>query len=114
MSIWQYAFIVIVRDGRAMRRANDDYKAQVRILKALANETRLRIVHRLGRGDCLVGELARAVGAEQSTVSRHLAVLRAAGVVDDERHGNTVRYRLATPCVIEFFACAAGVLKERK
>ena len=94
------------------RRAH--YKEQARVLKALANETRLKIIHRLGRGECLVGELARIVGADQSTVSKHLAVLRAVGVVDDERRGNTVLYRLVTPCVINFFACAAKVLRERK
>jgi ArsR family transcriptional regulator len=92
----------------------DRYKEQARVLKALANETRLRIVHRLGRGECRVGELARTVRADQSTVSKHLAILRSVGVVEDERRGNTVSYRLLTPCVINFFTCASQVLKERK
>lgn len=97
-----------------MRPERDSYKEQVRVLKALANETRLRIVHRLGRGECPVGKLAKAVRADQSTVSKHLAILRGVGVVEDERHGNVVRYRLVTPCVIRFFACASAVLKERR
>jgi DNA-binding transcriptional ArsR family regulator len=88
------------------------YKEQARVLKALANETRLKIVHRLGRGECRVGELGRTVGADQSTVSKHLAILRGVGVVEDERRGNTVIYRLVTPCVIKFFACASQVLRE--
>jgi ArsR family transcriptional regulator len=92
----------------------DRYKDQARVLKALANETRLRIVHRLGRGECAVGELARTVRADQSTVSKHLAILRGVGVVEDERRGNAVIYRLLTPCVINFFACASQVLKERR
>jgi ArsR family transcriptional regulator len=92
----------------------DRYKEQARVLKALANETRLRIVHRLGRGECAVGVLARTVRADQSTVSKHLAILRSVGVVEDERRGNTVIYRLLTPCVINFFTCASQVLKERK
>ena len=89
------------------------YKQQARVMKALANETRLIIVERLGRGECQVGELVRLVGADQSTVSKHLAVLRGAGVVDDERRGNTVFYRLLTPCVVNFLACASNVLEER-
>jgi ArsR family transcriptional regulator len=91
----------------------DRYKQQARIMKALANETRLMIVDRLSKGECQVGELVRLIGVDQSTVSKHLATLRAAGVVDDDRRGNTVFYRLATPCVVNFFACASRVLKER-
>jgi len=97
-----------------LARHHDHYKEQARILKALANETRLRIIALLGRGECHVGELVRAIGVDQSTVSKHLAILRSVGVVDDERQGNTVLYRLVTPCVINFFSCASQVMKERK
>ena len=95
-------------------RQNHRYKDQARILKALANETRLKIIDRLGKGECHVGELVKAIGADQSTVSKHLAILRSVGVVDDERQGNAVLYRLVTPCVIDFFSCAARVLRERR
>ena len=94
-------------------RQNNRYKDQARILKALANETRLKIVDRLSNGECCVGDLVRAVGADQPTVSKHLAVLRAVGVVDDERRGNSVVYRIVTPCVTNFLSCASRVLKER-
>jgi DNA-binding transcriptional ArsR family regulator len=89
------------------------YKRQARILKALAHESRLLIVDRLGRGECTVGELTELVGSDQSTVSKHLAVLRNHGIVEDRREGNSVYYRLLTPCVLEFFSCASRVLKER-
>jgi DNA-binding transcriptional ArsR family regulator len=91
-----------------------DYKREARLLKALANETRLRIIDRLSRGECCVGELVSLMGCDQSTVSKHLATLRHAGVVDDERRGNTVFYRLLTPCVLDFFACASQVIKKRR
>jgi DNA-binding transcriptional ArsR family regulator len=94
-------------------KARDKYKQQARIMKALANETRLIIVDRLSKGECQVGELVRLIGMDQSTVSKHLATLRAAGVVDDDRRGNAVFYTLATPCVVNFFACASRVLEER-
>jgi len=90
------------------------FKQQARVLKALANESRLIIVDRLSRGECSVGDLTAMVGSDVSTVSRHLAVLRAHGIVDDRREGSVVYYRLLTPCVCSFFACAAQVIKERR
>ena len=86
---------------------------QAKMLKALAHESRLMIVDRLGRGECSVGELRELVGGDLSTVSKHLALLRAHGIVEDRREGTTVYYRLLTPCVRNFFTCATQVLKER-
>jgi len=94
-------------------KSKDAYKRQARVMKALANETRLMIIDLLGKREHQVGELVRLIGADQSTVSKHLAVLRSVGVVDDERRGNTVFYWLVTPCVVDFFSCASKVLTER-
>lgn len=90
------------------------FRAQARVLKALANESRLMIVDRLSRGECSAGELTRLVGSDQTTVSKHLAVLRAHGIVEDRREGSSVVYRLLTPCVTNFFSCATQVLKESR
>lgn len=90
------------------------FRGQERLLKALANESRLLIVDRLSRGECTAGELTRLVGSDQSTVSKHLAVLRAHGIVDDRREGSVVVYRLLTPCVTNFLACACQVMKEAR
>ena len=89
------------------------YKRQARVLKALAHPSRLMIVDRLGRSECTVGELTEMIGSDQSTVSKHLAVLRAHGIVEDRREGQNVYYRLLTPCVLDFFSCARRVLQER-
>ncbi len=86
------------------------FRRQARILKALANESRLMIVSRLSRGQCSAGELTRMVGSDQTTVSKHLAVLRAHGIVETRRNGNVMLYRLLTPCVASFFSCASRVL----
>jgi len=88
------------------------FKQQARVLKALASESRLMILDRLSRGECSVGALAGLVGSDISTVSKHLSLLRAHGIVEDRRDGNVVYYRLLTPCVCNFFACASQVLKE--
>lgn len=89
------------------------FTQQARMLKALAHESRLMVVDRLSRGECSVGELRELVGGDLSTVSKHLALLRAHGIVEDRRDGTTVYYRLLTPCVCNFFVCATQVLKER-
>jgi ArsR family transcriptional regulator len=94
-------------------KTRDVFRQQARVLRALANESRLMIVDRLNRGECSVGELAEMVGSDLSTVSKHLALLRAHGILEDRREGNLVYYRLLTPCVCNFFACATQVLKER-
>jgi ArsR family transcriptional regulator len=92
----------------------DVFRSQARVLKALANESRLLIIDRLSRGECSAGELTRLVGSDQTTVSKHLAVLRSHGIVEDRREGSRVVYRLLTPCVTSFFSCASQVLKERR
>ncbi|MHB1675704.1 MAG: ArsR/SmtB family transcription factor [Acidobacteriaceae bacterium] len=89
------------------------FTKQAKMLKALAHESRLMIVDRLSRGECSVGELTALVDSDISTVSKHLALLRAHGIVEDRREGTTVYYRLLTPCVCNFFTCATQVLKER-
>lgn len=73
----------------------DDLSSVSETFKALADETRLEIVLRLLDGERSVGALVDALSAPQSTVSRHLAVLRHTGVVASRRAGTHVYYRLA-------------------
>ncbi|MDY0002915.1 MAG: metalloregulator ArsR/SmtB family transcription factor [Polyangia bacterium] len=89
------------------------YRRQARVLKALASETRLMLVDRLGQGECTVGELVELIGSDQSTVSKHLAILRSHGIVEDRREGSFVYYRLVTRCVLDFFSCASKVLEVK-
>jgi ArsR family transcriptional regulator len=89
------------------------FTRQAKVLKALAHESRLMIVDRLSRGECSVGDIRNLVGSDLSTVSKHLALLRAHGIVENRREGTTVYYRLLTPCVCNFFTCATQVLKQR-
>ena len=94
-------------------KSKDCYRKQARLLKALANETRLMIVDKLRDGERTVNELVEFVGLDQSTVSKHLSVLRSEGIVDDRKEGNFVHYRLVTTCVMDFFSCATQVIKAR-
>lgn len=75
------------------------------VFKALGHPARVGIVRRLSEGERCVCDLVEASGLGWSTVSRHLSVLRAAGVVADEKRGLQVFYRLSLPCVGRFIAC---------
>ncbi len=86
---------------------------QAEVLKTLASPRRLEIIHRLAEGPCEVGRLAEELGASQPNISQHLAVLKAAGLVDAERDGREVRYRLSDPDVVVACEVMRGVLKRR-
>jgi len=86
------------------------YEARARIIKAMAHPTRLFLVDELSRGEHCVCELTEMIGADVSTVSKHLAILRNAGVVQDEKRGAQVYYSLRCPCVLNFFSCVENVL----
>lgn len=89
------------------------YEARARIVKALAHPTRLFLVDELCRhGQRCVCELTEMVGADMSTVSKHLAVLKAAGIVGDEKRGNQVYYRVLAPCILDFFGCVESVIRR--
>ncbi|OPZ22918.1 MAG: HTH-type transcriptional repressor AseR [candidate division BRC1 bacterium ADurb.BinA364] len=86
------------------------FEARARIVKALAHSTRLFIVDELSRQSRCVCELTAMIGADVSTVSKHLTVLKNAGIVEDEKRGAQVFYSLRTPCLGNFFACVETVL----
>ena len=89
------------------------YEARARILKALAHPSRLFIVDELARtGRRNVNKLTEMVGADMSTVSKHLAILKSVGLVQDEKQGSLVYYRLRVPCVTDFFRCVESVMKS--
>ena len=85
------------------------YKNQARIIKALAHPTRLFIVDELARGERNVRQLTDMIGVEMPTVSRHLSVLRDAGILADDKRGLQVFYSLRVPCVLNFFKCVEAV-----
>jgi DNA-binding transcriptional ArsR family regulator len=86
---------------------------QAEVLKTLANARRLEILHALAQGPSEVGRLAARIGATQPNVSQHLAVLRTAGIVDAERDGREVRYRLSDPDVMIACGVMRSVLERR-
>ena len=89
------------------------YKLKAQVAKALAHESRLMILDALKDQDLCVRELTALVKADQSTVSKHLWILKNAGIISDRRQGNKVFYHLGTPCVLDFFNCALEVVQRK-
>ncbi len=99
-------------DHSMKKRTPAHFEARAKIVKALAHPTRLFIVDELSRKERCVAELTEMVGADMSTVSKHLSVLKAAGIVDDDKRGSQVIYFLRVPCILKFFDCVGEVLKS--
>jgi ArsR family transcriptional regulator len=87
------------------------YKARANILKAMAHPTRLFIIDELAQGQKCVCELQKMIDADMSTVSKHLSVLKNAGIVQDEKIGTKIFYNLKCHCVTNFLGCVESVIK---
>lgn len=95
------------RDGNWQR-----YELQAEVIHGVAHPIRLAIVDLLRGGEVCVCDIAAAVGAERSNVSRHLAVMAGSGIVSTRKEGLKVFYRLRTPCITDFMACATRTLEH--
>lgn len=95
-------------DGRESAR----YEALAKILKAMSHPARLLIIEKLSIQEHCVCELTEMIGTDTSTVSKHLSVLKNAGVVTDKKQSQMVYYSLAMPCTVNFLSCLDKVIKE--
>lgn len=90
----------------------EEAKLRADILKAVAHPVRVLLVDALRAGDKCVSELMAVADIDQSTISRHLAQLKKAGIVGERREGTRVMHRLSCPCILDAFECAVEVLKS--
>jgi len=90
----------------------EEFKARARIMKALASPVRLMIVDELSRGERCMCELQPLFPMNKSTLSRHVAALRNVGIVSERREGVRIFLRLETPCILNVFDCAMGVIRS--
>jgi len=88
------------------------YEAKAVIVKAMAHPTRVLIIEELSKQEHCVCELTEMIGDDVSTVSKHLAVLKNAGIVKDEKRNQMVFYHLVMPCTMNFLSCLDIVLHE--
>jgi ArsR family transcriptional regulator len=76
----------------------------------MAHPSRLLIIEELNKRERCVGELTEMIGADASTVSKHLSVLKNAGLISDDKRGNSIFYSLRVPCIMQFMGCVEEVL----
>lgn len=89
------------------------FQKQAEIVKAIAHPLRIAILDFLKDGEQCVCDIADHIGSERSNVSRHLAVMVNAGVLEHRKEGLKVIYKIKTPCILEFFSCITASLKQQ-
>jgi len=89
------------------------FDKQSQIARAIAHPLRLAILDFLRNGEQCVCDIAAHVDSERSNVSRHLGVMVAAGILESRKDGLKVIYRLKAPCILGFFECITGVLRQQ-
>jgi len=83
-----------------------------RVIKAMGHPTRIFMIDLLSKKDLSVGDLTEAVGADVSTVSKHLSLLKQVGILTHRKEGNRVLYSLICPCIMEFIHCIDDVIYQ--
>jgi ArsR family transcriptional regulator len=89
------------------------FQKQAEVTKAIAHPLRIAIINFLKDGEQCVCDIAEYVGSERSNVSRHLSVMVNAGLLDYRKEGLKVIYRLKCVCILDFFSCVTGVLRQQ-
>src|SRR5262249_11927564 len=88
------------------------YEARARIAKALAHPSRLMVLDLLGKAEMSVTEITTAVRVDQSTVSKHLAILKDAGLIAGRKEGTTSFYQVTCGCLDGFFSCLEAMVES--
>ncbi|MGQ9503645.1 MAG: ArsR/SmtB family transcription factor [Thermogutta sp.] len=88
-------------------------ESRARVFKAISHVSRVIMLEELAKGGpkC-VCELAEVAELDMSTTSRHLSLMKQAGILADEKRGQMTFYRLRTPCVMKFLECVDDVIEE--
>ena len=88
------------------------WKNRAAVFKALAHPTRILIIEALAQREHCVSELVELVGDDPSTISKHLTIMKAAGIVNNDRRGTSVYYSLKMQCVPGFMHCVDKAILE--
>lgn len=106
MAAWEYW------NADMTTRTRPYYEARAKIAKALAHASRLMILELLRGQEMCVNELTDAIGTDQSTISKHLTVLKEAGLIALRKKGQMNFYRVTTGGAVDrFFSSMEAVLK---
>jgi ArsR family transcriptional regulator len=89
------------------------YRAKAEMIQAAGHPIRLAVLDFLKDGEQCVCDIAEHVGAQRSNVSRHLAVMLKAGLLEQRKDGLRMMYSLRCRCILDFLSCVEEALKER-
>jgi ArsR family transcriptional regulator len=89
------------------------YERQSEIAKSIAHPLRMAVLDYLKDGPQCVCDIAKAVKSERSNISKHLSIMVSSGVLEYQKKGLQVIYKVRTPCVIECVTCLTKCLKEK-
>ena len=92
---------------------NEKLKLKAEVFKAMGHPLRLGVIEFLQNGEMCVCDIVAHVGTEISNVSKHLSILKKAGIVADRRDGLKIMYRLNMTCACDFTRCVEGVVMNR-
>jgi ArsR family transcriptional regulator len=90
----------------------EDAEIRAKIIKAMAHPTRLMVIEFLKKSDRSFSEIFDLFQLDKSTVSKHLLVLKEAGIVSSKKKGADMVYKLVVPCVTDFFSCVTAVIES--
>ena len=91
----------------------DRHQLRAEVFKALGHPSRLAIIEFLSEQRRCVCEFSQVLSADMSTISRHLTILKSAGLIRDTRQGTRVYYELCAPCVLGFLGCIDRMLTDQ-
>ena len=89
----------------------EEYESQANLMKALSHTTRLFIINELAISPRCVKDLTKMVDVDISTISKHLNILKNAGIICGHKQGNKIYYELKMKCVLDFFKCANKIIR---
>jgi ArsR family transcriptional regulator, arsenate/arsenite/antimonite-responsive transcriptional repressor len=90
----------------------EEAEIRSRIIKAMAHPVRLMAIDLLREGEQPFSILNEMFDLDKSTVSKHLLVLKEAGILSSRKEGADMIYRLEVPCVTDFFSCVTAVIES--
>ena len=96
-----------------MKKNYQVYEQQANFIKAISHPTRLMMVDALSKGDMCVCKLQELANFDMSTISKHLSVLKSAGIVSNRKVNNNIIYKLKYPCVLDFISCVKKIQNKQ-
>ena len=90
----------------------EEAEIRSKIIKSLAHPVRLMIVELLKEGELPFSKINDLFENDKSTVSKHLLVLKEAGIVSSRKSGLDMIYKLEVPCITDFFGCVTAVIEN--